>query len=71
MTARPKLTESQQRVFTNIRSHVDEFGMPPTRKEVADELGIAPNAVTGHLVILQRKGYIELLPGKSRGLRIL
>ena len=45
--------------------------MPPTRAEIARELGFrSVNAAEEHLRALQRKGVIELLPGISRGIRL-
>ncbi|AEH31689.1 LexA repressor [Vibrio anguillarum 775] len=47
-------------------------GMPPTRAEIARELGFrSANAAEEHLKALARKQAIEIIPGASRGLRIL
>jgi repressor LexA len=49
-----------------------ETGMPPTRADMARELGFrSANSAEEHLKALQRKGVIELLPGTSRGIRLL
>jgi repressor LexA len=46
-------------------------GMPPTRAEIAKDLGFRSiNAAEDHLRALERKGVIELLPGTSRGIRL-
>ena len=46
--------------------------MPPTRAEIAEELGFkSPNAAEVHLRALARKGWIKMLPGTSRGIRLL
>ena len=46
--------------------------MPPTRADMARELGFrSANAAEEHLRALQRKGVIQLLPGTSRGIRLL
>ena len=46
-------------------------GMPPTRAEIARELGFkSANAAEEHLRALQRKGVIELIPGASRGIQL-
>ncbi len=66
------LTLRQQQVFDLIRSKIDETGMPPTRAEIARELGFrSANAAEEHLKALARKQAIEIIPGASRGLRIL
>ncbi|MCW8335426.1 repressor LexA [Vibrio sp. SCSIO 43135] len=66
------LTPRQQQVFDLIKSKIDETGMPPTRAEIARELGFrSANAAEEHLKALARKQAIEIIPGASRGIRIL
>jgi len=66
------LTPRQQQVFDLIKSKIDETGMPPTRAEIARELGFrSANAAEEHLKALARKEAIEIVPGASRGIRIL
>lgn len=65
------LTNRQQEVFDLIKASVQETGMPPTRAEIARQLGFkSANAAEEHLKALARKGVIEILPGTSRGIRI-
>jgi len=65
------LTPRQSQVLHLIRRSLTETGMPPTRAEIARQLGFrSPNSAEEHLRILQRKGCIELLPGASRGIRL-
>ncbi|MFN2300869.1 MAG: transcriptional repressor LexA [Gammaproteobacteria bacterium] len=66
-----KLTARQQQILDLIRDRLDQTGMPPTRAEIAAELGFrSPNAAEQHLRALARKGALELLPGASRGIRL-
>ncbi|MFB9137483.1 transcriptional repressor LexA [Vibrio sp. AK197] len=66
------LTPRQQQVFDLIKSKIDETGMPPTRAEIARELGFrSANAAEEHLKALARKQVIEIIPGASRGIRVL
>ena len=66
------LTPRQQQVFDLIKSKIEDFGMPPTRAEIARELGFrSANAAEEHLKALARKEAIEIIPGASRGIRIL
>lgn len=66
------LTERQAEILALIRSNLEETGMPPTRAEIARELGFrSANAAEEHLRALARKGVIELVPGASRGIRLL
>ena len=66
------LTSRQQQIFDLIRNHLDETGYPPTRAEIAQTLGFrSANAAEDHLKALARKGVIEMIPGASRGIRIV
>ncbi|WP_148862320.1 transcriptional repressor LexA [Marinobacter fonticola] len=66
-----KLTPRQSQVLDIIRRHVGETGYPPTRAEIARELGFkSANAAEEHLRALARKGAIEMVPGASRGIRL-
>lgn len=66
------LTARQAEILDLIRSYVAEEGCPPTRAEIATSLGFrSPNAAEDHLRALERKGAIELVPGASRGIRLI
>ncbi|MBW6496626.1 MAG: transcriptional repressor LexA [Burkholderiaceae bacterium] len=66
------LTARQQEILTLIQRHIAQTGFPPTRAEIAAELGFrSPNAAEEHLKALARKGAIELASGSSRGIRIM
>ena len=66
-----KLTQRQSRVLLFIQQFIDAMGMPPTRAEIARELGFrSVNAAEEHLRALERKGVIELIPGTSRGIQL-
>ncbi|WP_396586254.1 transcriptional repressor LexA [Bermanella sp. R86510] len=66
-----KLTARQQQVLDLIKQAIDDTGYPPTRAEIAKELGFkSPNAAEEHLKALARKGAIEMIPGASRGIRL-
>ncbi|MEO8300026.1 MAG: transcriptional repressor LexA, partial [Burkholderiales bacterium] len=67
----PKLTARQQQILELIQSTIERTGAPPTRAEIASELGFrSANAAEEHLQALARKGVIELLGGTSRGIRL-
>jgi repressor LexA len=66
-----KLTARQNEVLDFIRSYIDETGYPPTRADIAQELGFkSANASEEHLKALARKGAIEMIPGTSRGIKL-
>ncbi len=65
------LTPRQREILDLIRDRVETRGAPPTRAEIARELGFrSANAAESHLRALARKGAIELTPGSSRGIRL-
>lgn len=67
-----KLTARQQEVLDLIKRAIETTGFPPTRAEIAEQLGFrSPNAAEEHLKALARKGAIEMMPGASRGIRIV
>jgi repressor LexA len=70
-TEGPKLTARQQQILNLIESAIARTGAPPTRAEIASELGFkSANAAEEHLQALARKGVIELVSGTSRGIRL-
>lgn len=67
----PKLTVRQQQILDLIQSAITRTGAPPTRAEIATEMGFrSANAAEEHLQALARKGVIELVSGTSRGIRL-
>jgi len=71
MSDLPKLTARQQQILELIQSSIANTGSPPTRAEIAAELGFkSANAAEEHLQALARKGAIELVSGTSRGIRL-
>lgn len=66
-----KLTARQQQVLEVIRQYATDTGYPPTRADIARELGFkSANAAEEHLRALARKGAIEMIAGASRGIRL-
>ena len=66
-----ELTARQQQILDLIARHISTTGFPPTRAEIADQLGFkSANAAEEHLKALARKGVIELTSGTSRGIRL-
>jgi repressor LexA len=71
MLESPKLTARQQQILDLIQGAIARTGAPPTRAEIASELGFkSANAAEEHLQALARKGVIELVSGTSRGIRL-
>ncbi|MFZ6691929.1 transcriptional repressor LexA [Undibacterium sp. SXout20W] len=67
-----KLTARQEQILNLIKDAIQNTGFPPTRAEIATELGFrSTNAAEEHLQALARKGVIEIAAGTSRGIRLL
>lgn len=64
------LTERQEQILDYVERCI-ENGLPPTRAEIAAHFGIRPNAAQEHLERLQAKGRLTLMPGISRGIKLL
>lgn len=66
-----KLTKRQTEVLDCIKRHIGDTGYPPTRADIARDLGFkSANAAEEHLKALAKKGAIEIIPGTSRGIRV-
>ncbi len=66
------LTPRQAEILQLIKDYQQESGMPPTRAEIALRLGFkSANAAEEHLKALAKKGVIEMMPGTSRGIRLV
>ena len=63
------LTKRQQEILNLIKNHILDFGFPPTRADIAKTLGFkSPNAAEQHLRAIEKKGFIKILSGASRGI---
>ena len=67
MLDHPKLTARQQQILDLIQVAISRTGAPPTRAEIATELGFkSANAAEEHLQALARKGLQVLFCGVGR-----
>ena len=65
------LTDQQKKIFNLILSHIEQFGNPPTIREIAQQMQFkSPNGVVGHLKALERKGLITRSSNKSRAIQL-
>lgn len=68
----PVLTDTQNRVLVFICQFRATQQVPPTRHEIAKHFGwSSANAAQGVLSALQRKGFVSITPGRSRGIYVL
>ena len=67
-----ELTKQQLKVLKSVEVYLKKTGFPPTRVEICNELGFkSPNAAEMHLRALEKKGYISIKSGSSRGISIV
>jgi len=67
-----EITSQQQRVLDCIQIHLKKTGFPPTRADICRELGFkSPNSAETHLRALEKKGFISIESGTSRGISII
>ena len=65
------LTDRQQAILDFVRERIAADGLPPTWAEIARAFGFRQTrAAQKHLQALEAKGYLALLPGKARGIRL-
>src|SRR5690606_16349962 len=70
-TGHDELTERQRAILGFVRERIAADGMPPTWAGIAAAFGFRQTrAAQKHLQAIAAKGYLELLPGKARGIRL-
>ena len=66
------LTEQQFKIFDVIKGHVNDYGYPPTRAEIAKIMGFkSEKAAESHIKALVKKGVLLKVPDSSRGLKLV
>ncbi len=69
---RHELSDVQRRILLCIANFAREHEMPPTNREIGQEVGIhSTGHVDYHLAQLEKKGFLERDARKSRALRLL
>ena len=67
-----EITSQQQRVLDCIQIYLNKTGFPPTRADICKKLGFkSPNSAETHLRALEKKGFINIESGTSRGISIV
>ena len=66
------ITSQQNKVLDCIQIYLKKTGFPPTRADICKELGFkSPNSAETHLRALEKKGFIAIESGTSRGISII
>lgn len=65
-----ELTKIQREILADMRAYLHKHGYPPTARELARKYGKSDGTMRDHYIALDRKGYIEITPGKGRAITI-
>ena len=69
---RTELTSRQAEALEIIRRHIQARGVPPSRSELAAEMGMTtPSGVDKHLIALSKKGWAAIHASVERGIQLL
>ena len=67
-----QLTKRQSQILDFIKAEIEETGLPPTRREIADKFKWSSSySAQCHLELMQKKGVIKLSKLISRGIQVL
>jgi repressor LexA len=67
-----ELTPTQEKVLSFVIRHQKTKGTPPTVREIATAMGFKSiNNARQHLQLIEKKGYIQHMPGKARGIHVV
>ena len=67
-----EITIQQNKVLDCIQEYINKTGFPPTRADICKKLGFkSPNSAETHLRALEKKGYITIESGASRGISLV
>jgi repressor LexA len=64
------LSQRQQELLFLIQDYWNKHAVPPTRLELAKLLNRAVSTIEQHLQALANKGYIKIVPGLNRNIRL-
>ncbi|MGO5005116.1 LexA repressor [Bacillus wiedmannii] len=66
------LTTRQSQVLNFLQKRIQEYGYPPSIREIGDSMGISsPSTIHSHLLKLEEKGFIQRDHSKPRAIKIL
>lgn len=65
------MAPTQGRYLAYIHEYTRGFGLPPAEAEIAAALGVSPPSVNQMVKTLEKKGFIQRLPGVPRSIKIL
>lgn len=69
--AMDNLTERQHKILDFLKAYALRHGYPPTFREIGEHFGFGWSASRAHLKAIERKGFLRIIPSRSRGIEIL
>lgn len=66
-----KITPAQEKILEIVARFIAAKGYPPSRRQIASDLGCAVANVQGQLESLRAKGYVDWDDGVARSLRVI
>jgi SOS-response transcriptional repressor LexA len=67
----PEYTKKQGQYLAFIHNYTKLHGRPPAEADMQRYFGVTPPSVHQMVVTLERRGFIERIPGKARSIRVL
>ncbi|MEO1643540.1 MAG: hypothetical protein AAFR67_00020 [Chloroflexota bacterium] len=64
------MNKNRQRIYAFIGEYVAKNDYPPALRDIATQLGIGVTTVRHHVHCLRDQGYLTVLPGRSRSIRL-
>lgn len=66
-----ELTCRQAKVLVYIKGYINQYGYPPTARNIAEDFGITSKGAFDYLKAIEKKGFIKITPKVSRGIAIV
>jgi len=64
------LTDRQQAILDFLKAYAARHGYPPTFREIGEHFRFGWAAARTHLKAIERKGFLKIIPSKSRGIEL-
>lgn len=66
------MTGKQKEILTTINKYIEREGISPTVRELCNITGIkSTSTIHGYIKRLQNQGYIEMIKGSPRSMRVV
>lgn len=66
-----ELTKKQQEVYGFVVKFITMNGYAPSNREIASNFDITAKGAYDHLHLIEKKGYIKIVPKISRGIILI